>query len=102
YHHQVVMRACIKRWQAGDKEGALREAELWVNLLTEEVETTVEKGWFLPKAVTNAEGALLDLQGRYQINIESLNDLPNSQRYREIRQTLYRVRRVHDWLGYFW
>src|SRR5262249_43162238 len=102
HHHHVVMRACIKQWQDGDKDGALREADFWVSRLTCEAQTTVEKGWFLPKAKTNSEEALYALQGDYQVEVNNLDDVPNSSGFRAIRHTLRPVERVQDWLGYFW
>jgi hypothetical protein len=101
HHHQVVMRACIKKRQAGDKEGALREAELWVSHLTAEAQTTVEKGWFLPKVMTDINDALYALKARYDIDVNSLKEVPASH-LRKMHQTPWQVRRVQDWLGYFW
>ncbi len=101
YHH-AMMKTCIKKIAQGQRDEAKRRAETWVNRLSGEAETTLERAWFMPKAWTNPDSVLFDVEGKFNLVFDDLDDLIRSKQFQEILKKPVKVRRVQGWLGYFW
>ena len=97
-----LMDQCIKAWQSGQKDQALRQAEQWVSRLTGEARSTLAKAWFWPKALANPTGALYEVYGKFGLKVESVEEALASEILRAELSSPVPVRRVHSWLGYFW
>ena len=96
------MRRYVDELRDGRYEKILKDAEGWVSLFTAEAQAPLGKAWFMPKALANPEGALLDVYGRFDIAADSLEELVRSKRFQEVERTPIMVRQVRGWLGYFW
>ncbi len=101
YHHQL-MRRYVDELRDGRYEKILRETEGWVSLFTGEVQAPLGKAWFMPKVLVNPEGALLEVEGWFDIAADTLEELVRSTRFQQLERTPVKVRQVRGWLGYFW
>ena len=101
-YHRGLMRRYVDELRDGRYEKILREAEGWVSLFTAEAQAPLGKAWFMPKALANLEGALLEVEARFDIAADSLEELVRSKRFQEVERTPIMVRQVRGWLGYFW
>ena len=100
--HHAAMRTCIKNLEQGQRDEARRRAEVWVNRLTGEAETSLERSWFMPKVWTDPESVLVEVEGKFNLPFDDLDMLIQSKEFLEILKRPVKVRRVQGWLGYFW
>lgn len=100
--HHATMQSCIRKVDQGQREDARKVAEMWVNRLTGEAETTLELAWFWPKIWTDPDGVLVDVEGKYNLAYADLDELMQSRPFLDILSQPIRVRQVQGWLGYFW
>ncbi|HEY7343327.1 MAG TPA: hypothetical protein VH591_20820 [Ktedonobacterales bacterium] len=101
-HHRQLMRTCVKELAEGQIERALRTIEIWVNRLSGETETRLERAWFLPKLLCDPERTLFEAEGKFDIACATIDELICTQRFRELMRGQTKVVRVQGWLGYFW
>jgi hypothetical protein len=100
--HHNFMRQCIARAATGSRSKAERAAEGWVQKLSGEAESTLEKAWLLPRLMVDVQAALSDVAGRFGLAAAALPALAATPVFQELMATPLKVRRVHGWLGYFW
>ncbi len=101
-YHRGLMWHCIAGLAEGRHSEVLRETEGWIGRLTGESEAPLGKAWFMPKALADPEKSLWEAEARFDIAVDSLAELIQSERFRDKASVPIRVRRVHGWLGYFW
>lgn len=109
FHHYALMKSCLNDLNDGkDYQQVLQVAESWVNRLTEEVTTTIEAGWFMPKLVDNPSTAIFEVEIRFNIATQTMDvnksmvELEKSEHFWEEMNSSMKVRRTQSWLGYFW
>jgi hypothetical protein len=96
------MRKCVEQLTDGQSDLALKTIETWLNLLSGEAETRLERAWFLPKLMSDPETVLCDAEGRFGFACATIEELISSQQFRERMRSRTKVRRVQGWLGYCW
>lgn len=96
------MRRCISTWQDGQHRQALHDAEVWVNRFSCDIQASEEWAWLMPKLIANPNDALFAVKAKYDIDVESVQELVASHDYVKIRQRSVNVRRIYGWLGFFW
>jgi ribosomal protein S27AE len=101
-HHHGLMRKCVEQLTNGQSDRALRTIETWMNRLSGEAETRLERAWFLPKLMSDPETVLCDAEGKFGFACTTIDELISSQQFRERMRSHTKVRRVQGWLGYFW
>lgn len=101
-HHRRLMHTCVKDLADGQFDRALRTIETWMNRLSGEAETRLERAWLLPKLMSDPETVLFEAEGRFGFACTTIDELINSEQFRERMRRHTTVRRVHGWLGYFW
>jgi hypothetical protein len=101
-HGWFLMHQCVTRWRTGQQATALQEAERWVSKLTGETPVPLSKAWFWPKALANPDGAPYEVKATFGIDVATGEQaLVSAPLQAELRKPVP-VRRVIDWLGYFW
>lgn len=101
-YHRRLMHKCIEELTDGQFDHALRTIETWMNRLSGETETRLERAWFLPKLMSDPDTVLCDAEGKFGFACTTIEELISSQQFRERMRSHTKVRRVQGWLGYFW
>jgi hypothetical protein len=100
--HQGIFRQCIRDLQEGQTAKVLAEAETWLSVFTSPGETSIWHSWFAPMAQANAEGALIEVEERYNLAADTIEELHQSEAFHQIIWDSVEVVVAQDWLGYLW
>lgn len=103
YHH-AHMRNLIGQIEFGgsDRQNAIQKAANWVNKFIGDGETTLGKAFILPRLITNIDSLLVDVQGRYGIEVSDIDELFKSDEFKQLFFEKIKIKRIYSWLGYFW
>ena len=103
YQH-ALMSNLIK--EIGNKEDksqkAFQEIERLVNIFVGDAESTLEKTFLLPRALKSKDALLFDVEYRYGIGAENLDELLKSKEFKSLITQKVKIKRIYSWLGYFW
>ena len=100
--HQTIFKRCIRDLQQGRSSKVMKEAETWLAALTSPGRSSIWHSWFAPMAMANKEGALIEVEYRYNLPANSIEELEQSEEFHRIMNRSVDVVVANDWLGYMW
>jgi hypothetical protein len=87
---------------AANREVVIKEVEALLCNHLSDATTPFWLGWWLPKVLHNRDGALMDLEGRFGIQADSVQQAEQQPEFQRIMSKPLNVKRIIGWPGYFW
>jgi hypothetical protein len=101
-HDQACMKDVLRKIGKKELSEAIKEVERYINIFTGSTEASLEKAYILPKAIENKDTLLMEMQGRYGLDVKDFDELINSVKFKSLATTKVNIKRIYSWLGYFW
>lgn len=101
-HDQACMKDCIRKIEEKEIDEAIKEVERYINIFTGDTESFLDRAYMLPKALKNKETLLMEMQGRYGLDVKNFDELINCVKFKSLAATRVKIKRIYSWLGYFW
>ena len=96
----LMMKNYIKLYPTNKAE-ILQLIRNKVNLHVSNNVSSMKKSWFFPK-FQNEQLLLIEIQGRFGINLNSIEEVKPSEKLNGIANSRVNIKRVYSWLGFFW
>lgn len=100
--HQEIFSRCIRELNEGKIAKVMKEAETWAGKFTSPGRSTIWYSWFAPMAMANEDGALIEVEYRYNLRPDSIEELNQSKKFKKVMNRPADVMVANDWLGYMW
>ena len=100
--YQIAQMKDIVTRLASDRDAVAKEVEALLGNRISDATTPFYLGWWLPKVSQNSDGALMDLEGCFGIQADSVEQAEQQPEFRKKMNEPMDVRRIVGWPGYFW
>lgn len=100
--HRSIMKKCVEQLKINQTKSK-NIISSNSNKFTTEGWTTKQQCWIEPRYLNQPRsGILMDIEGKFDISVDSFRELYNHDKYVEIFQNKIPINRVMGWEGYFW